>query len=248
MTEAPRSSSELRAELRALDADLLALDGRLTSCDAQVRCLALLARRGDAGSVRKIAEAKSQKVAIGVEIDFTSAARVALNAEIDAAVEREAAEARKAISDEALRFAAEVEGLGAQLDEALATFKEAYADLKGRLHRAEQRGYGPGGALAQSALTECLRASLWRFSELAIEPPHQGLGRSFSSLTVSWAGAARGGAQRLLAPPALPPSPKSNGAAHPAPSRPIPRQTDIGERFKDDPKEFVIKDPKELAR
>jgi hypothetical protein len=248
---APRSSSELRAELQAIDVDLSALDGKLTSADVRLRGSALLARRGDPAAVKQVAEARSQKVAIGVEVDLTNAARVQLSEELQAALDREAQEARKAMSDEAKRFADEVGPLGAQLDEALATFKQAYTDLKGRLHQAELRGYGPSGVVVQSALTQSLRAALWRITELAIEAPHEGLGRSFRSLTASWSGAARGAAARLLAPPAAS-SPRLNGlngSAPSAPSRPVPRPTDIGEKFADDPANFTIKDPsKELAR
>ena len=71
---ASRSSAALRAELAQIDTDLSAQDGRLSSCDTQVRVLALLARRGDPAKVKGIAEARSLKVSIACEIDFTSAA------------------------------------------------------------------------------------------------------------------------------------------------------------------------------
>jgi hypothetical protein len=241
MTDAePRSSAALRQEMAALDLDLSALDGRLSSCDAQVRAAALLARRGDAGAVAKVAEARAKKVAIGVEVDLMAAAKVQLSEELQLALDREAAEARKAMSAEALAFAEVVGPLGAKLDEALAAFKKAYTDLKARMHAAEQRGYGPSGEVVQSALTQSLRSALWRFNELGIESPHAGLGRSFSSLTTSWAGAARGGAVRLLAPPG--PVPKPNGANG---SSRLPKQTDVGERFADDDPAFTVKDPTE---
>jgi hypothetical protein len=243
-----KSSGDLRAEMVQLDIDMAALDGRRSTVDCQIKFHALAARRGDPAAVKGVAEARSKKVSIGVEADLMAAARSALDAELQAAIDREAAAARAAHAAEALALAEAIEPIGGQLDEALAVFKEAYVDLKRRLHHAEQRGFGPGAALVGTALANAWRNMLWTVTELEVKPPGEGPRRSFSSLTSSWAGAARGASQRLLAPPALPPSPKSNGAAHPAPSRPIPRQTDIGERFKDDPKEFVIKDPKELAR
>jgi hypothetical protein len=241
-----RSSSDLRAELSALDLDLGALDGRLSSCDARIRGLALLARRGDAASVKQIAEAKSLKVSIATEIDFTSAARVQLNEELAQALEREATEARKKISDEALAFAQLVEPLGAVLDEHLTKFRDGFVDLKKRLHDAELRGYGAGGAVVQSALTQAMRAALWRITELSIPPPEGGLGRSFGWLTTSWSGAARGAAKRLLAPPATPPKPNgANGAAHPASSGPvverlIPKRADLSEPMAGDDPSFKV--------
>jgi hypothetical protein len=232
--------------MAGIDIDLEALGGRLTSCDVQIRGLALLARRGDPAALKQIVAARASKTDVAGEMDLMAAARTALNAELDAALEREAQEAREAMSAEALAFAEVVEPIGATLDKVLAAFKEAYADLKGRLHHAEGRGYGPSGAVVQSALTQSLRSTLWRISELAIESPHEGLGRSFSSLTASWAGAARGGAQRLLmAPPAgSPPSPKANGSkplpASSGPARSIPKQVDLAEALPGDPGEFKV--------
>jgi hypothetical protein len=150
---APRSSDALRAELAALDLDLERLDGLLASGAVQLRYHALSARRGDPEAVKAVAACEATKRSILSEIELAGAAKVALNAELQAALDREAAQARKAMSDEALAFAQMVEPIGAKLDQALAAFKEAYADLKGRLHRAEERGYGPGGAVVQSALT-----------------------------------------------------------------------------------------------
>jgi hypothetical protein len=89
--------------------------------------------------------------------------------------------------------------------------------------------------MVQSALTQSLRSALWRIAELGIESPHAGLGRSFASLTASWAGAAMGAARRLLAPAGSPP--RSNGA-----NGSIPKQTDIGERFADDSADFEVKE------
>jgi hypothetical protein len=249
-----KSSSDLRAEMAQIDVDLAALDGRLTSCETRLRGSALLARRGDPTAVKLVAEARAAKLAIAVEVDLTHSARQALAAEVDAAIEREAAEARKAMSAEALAFAEVVEPIGAALDEALAKFREGFTDLKRRLHHAERRGYGPAGAVVQSALAQAVRAALWRISELGIPSPDSSLGRSFSMLTASWAGAARGGSQRLLmAPPALAPKPNGvNGAAHPASSKPaaersIPRQVDLSERLPGDDPSFVVHEDRNAA-
>jgi hypothetical protein len=243
MTEAPRSSSDLRRELQALDVDLEQLGGKLSTCDVRIRGLALLARRGDAASVKQIAEAKSLKVAIGVEIDFTAAARVALSAEINAALEREAAEARKVAAAAAEKFAADVGPLGAVLDETLRRFKAAYLDLKLRLHEAERSGHGPAAAVVQASLVQATRAMLWDIAELEIKPWEGARKRSFAELTALWAGAAMGAAMRLLAPPAAS-SPRVNGAN--GSSRPLPGPTDVGERFHDDDPAFTIKEiPKE---
>jgi hypothetical protein len=242
--------------MAALDVDLAALDGRLTSCDVQIRGLALLARRGDAAAVAKIAEARSRKVAIGVEVDFTAAARVQLNEKLAAAIEREAQEAREAMSAEALAFAEVVEPLGAKLDQALGEFKAGYLDLKRQLHAAERAGYGPGAAVVGTALANAWRNVLWTVTELEVKPPGEGPRRSFSSLTASWSAAAEGAAKRLLAPPAASPSsPRPNGvngAAHPASSKPaaersIPRQVDLSERLPGDDPSFVVHEDRNAA-
>jgi hypothetical protein len=211
----PRSSGALRDELRALDTDILALDGKLSTADCKIKFHALNARRGSPDAVKSIIDSEALKRSIASEMSHAAAARAELLREIEVAVEREAQEARQAISDEAVRFAGEVEPLGRVLDETVTRFKDIYSDLKRRLHQAEQRGYGPSGSVVQSALTQALRASLWRIAELAIEAPHVGLGRSFGSLTVSWSGAAEGAAKRL-APPATAPVPKPNGHSNPA--------------------------------
>jgi hypothetical protein len=242
MTETVRSSDALRRELAQVDLELQSLDGRLSSCDAQVRAAALLARRGDAGAVAKVAEARARKIAIGVEADLTSAARTQLTEELHAALAREAQAAREAAAAAAEKFAAAIGPVGAELDEALGRFRDAYLDLKAKMHAAEQAGYAPSGMIVQSALTQSLRAALWRIGELGIESPHAGLGRSFVSLTASWAGAARGGAQRLLELP--PPVPKPNGA-----NGMVPKQVDVGERFTDDPVNFEVREiPKGVDR
>jgi hypothetical protein len=179
-----------------------------------------------------------------------------LDAELQAAIDREAAEVRKAISDEAARFADEVGPIGLTLDEALGKLREGYLELKRKMHAADQRGYGPGAAVVQSALTQTLRAALWRIVELSIELPHAGLCRSFSSLTQAWAGAARGAAARILWPPtpaAPSPSPRPNGSngAKPVvqsepPDRSIPNQVDVSAPLPgDDPTFVAYSDPNE---
>jgi hypothetical protein len=230
-----------------IDVDLSALGGKLTTCDVRIRGWALMARRGDKDAIRQIAEARSAKLSIGVELDLVAAARTALTEELAQALEREAQKAREAHAAEARAFADTIEPVGATLDRALGEFRDAYLDLKRRLHAAEQGGFGPSGALVQANLTQSLRALLWRITELEIQAPNAGLGKPFSSLTSGWSDAARGAAKRLLAPPASSSSsPGPNGMN--GSSRPIPGPTDIGERFADDGPAFTIKDPKELAR
>jgi hypothetical protein len=267
----PRPSADLRAELAQVDLDMLEMDGRLSSEAAKIRLHALSARRGDAGAVKAIADCHARKLSIASEIDFTGAAKVALAAELREAVAREEAQARQVISDEAQRFAAEVAPIGAAIDQALATFVEVFIDLKSQLHLAEARGYGPSGLVVQSALTQSLRSALWRITELGIPSPHEGLGRSFASLTSSWSGAAGGASARLLQPPgSVPASPaKPNGASVPPKANAgnsgiedakplpgpnqqlvqhpdghwvlIPKQTDISERLPGDPRGFQVR-------
>jgi hypothetical protein len=238
MSEAsPRSSGDLRRELAALEVDLAALDGRRSTVDCQIKFYALSARRGNPAAVKGIADARAAKRAVNEEIEHATAARAQLNAEIGAALEREAAADRKRASDEALKFAAEVEPIGVVLDEAILRFRDQYLDLRRRLHAADVAGHGPSAALVQSALTQALRAVLWRITELGISSPDAGLGRSFASLTSAWSGAARGASQRLLAPPASPP--RVNGANG---SRPLPPQADMAERLPNDDANFAVYD------
>jgi hypothetical protein len=233
-----KSSSDLSAEMAQVELDLAALDGRLTSCDARIRGLALLTRRGDKDAIRQIAEAKSLKVALSTEVDFTAAARIQLNAEINAAIEREAQEARRVAAEEAEKFAAAIGPVGAELDRLLSGFKSAYLDLKLRLHEAERSGHGPAATVVQASLVQATRAMLWDIAELEIKPWEGARKRNFAELTAAWAGAAMGAAMRLLAPAA--PAAKANGSNG---SRPVPGPTDIGELFADDPVNFTIKDP-----
>src|SRR5882762_5023497 len=99
-------------------------------------------------------------------------ARSRVEAERSAALEREAAQARKAAADEALRFADDLAPLGDELDELFSRVRDRYQDLKRRLSAADQRGYGPNAATVQSLLADALRNALWRFTELKIESPH----------------------------------------------------------------------------
>jgi hypothetical protein len=203
---APRTSDDLRAELAQLELDLAQLGGRRSSADAKIAMAALLAWRKDPKALKLVAEADAAKRSIEVEASHFAAAREALQAELREAVAMEEAAARQAASDEALAFAAAVGPIGAAVDEALEKFRSSYLELKRRLHDAQRRGYGPGVAMVQTSLTQALRAALWRVTELGIESPHIGLGRSFDYLTTSWAEAARGRALHLLTPPA-----KANG-------------------------------------
>jgi hypothetical protein len=242
---APRSSADLRQEMAALDLDLGALDGRLTSCDVQIRGLALLARRGDAASVKQIAEAKSLKVSIATEIDFTAAARVQLNEELAAAVAREELEQRKIAAAAAEKFAAEITPMGPVLDEAIGSFVSTYRAMKAALSAANRAGHGPSEAQVQANAQQAFRTSLWQLPEFETKGPD--VRKTFAQLTASWAHNAKGAATRLLAPPAAPrPALKANGANGVAPAADpkglVPKRVDVGERFADDPANFTIKD------
>jgi hypothetical protein len=150
------------------------------------------------------------------------------------------------LAAEARAFADAIGPVGAALDRALGEFKVSYLDLKDRLHRAEQREYGPSAAVVGTALANAWRNLLWTVTELDVKPPGEGPRRSFSSLTASWSAAAEGAAKRLTEPPASPTRPNgSNGAARSPAStseRRAPRQVDVGERFADDPAGFEIKE------
>src|SRR5215831_11953690 len=160
-----RSSSDLRQEMAALDVRLSELDGKSSDQDAKIRALALAVVRNDPTAPGRVASCRKLKAEIADEILLVRQAKESLDVEIAEAVEREAAAARKAISDEALAFAGEVEPIGAVIDEALGKFQETLQDLKRRLSQAERRGYGPSAMIVQSSLTQSLRAALWRISE-----------------------------------------------------------------------------------
>jgi hypothetical protein len=237
-----KSSGDLRAELMELDLDYAALDGKLSSVNTRVRYYALSGRRGDADAVRSVVDSEAARRSIQSEMLHTAAARAALLGEFDVALEREAAEQRAQVAAEARKFGEAIGPVGAELDRLLSEFKNSYIDLKRRLHQGEMAGYGPSGSVSASALTPALRASLWRITELAIEAPHTGLGRSFASLTRSWSGAAEGAAKRLLAPPSSPPS-RPNGAngAKPLPSGgKMPRQADLTAQLDGDDSGFTV--------
>jgi hypothetical protein len=241
MTEAaPRSSSDLRQEMAALDLDLEALDGKLSSCDARIRGLALLARRGNKDAIRQIADCRATKLSITSEIDVATAARLALVAEMAEAVRREELEQRRIEAAAAEKFAAEIAPMGRALDEAIGSFVSAYRAMKTALSAANRAGYGPSEAQVQAVSQQAFRTQLWQLPEFETKGPD--VRKTFAQATSGWAEGARGAAVRLLAPPAASP-PKPNGAN--GSSRPVPGPTDIGERFADDPANFIIKDPTE---
>src|SRR5215831_18779241 len=137
-----RSSSDLRQEMAALDVRLSELDGKSSDQDAKIRALALAVVRNDPTAPGRVASCRKLKAEIADEILLVRQAKESLDVEIAEAVEREAAEARRLISDEALAFAVEVEPVGAVLDDALSKFRDGYMELKRRLHQAERSGYG----------------------------------------------------------------------------------------------------------
>jgi hypothetical protein len=247
-----RSSEELRSEIAQMGADLDALEGKLTLFDDKIADLAVAVYRKDTTAPGRFAQCRELRSRTIDEIAGLRTVRARVEMELSAALEREAAQARKVVADEAMKFAEDLGPLGDELDELFSQVRDKYQNLKRGLSSAERRGYGPNGATVQSLLADALRNALWRFTELKIESPHGRMGRSFSSLTMSWAEAARGGARRLLQPPA--PWPKPNGTSAPKPvaaqpaadqnGRLIPRKRDISEPINDgirDDPTFTIK-------
>src|SRR5215831_2935895 len=112
-----RSSEALRNELAQLDLDLSALDGLATSQEAQIRLHALSARRGDPKAVKAIADCEAKKRSIEVEKSHAAAARVLLDEEIQAALQREERERLNAAADEQDRAAEAMEPLGQEVDD-----------------------------------------------------------------------------------------------------------------------------------
>jgi hypothetical protein len=212
----------------------------------QIRGLALLARRGDAAAVAKIAEARSKKVAIGVEVDFTSAARVQLSEELAAAVAREELEQRKIAAATAEGFAAEIAPMGRVLDEAIGSFVSAYRAMKGALSAANRAGHGPSEAQVQANCQQAFRMVFWQLPEFETKGPD--VRTTFSKLTSAWADNAKGAAERLLAP-AVPAPMKANSANGAAlsmppngskPARLIPKRIDLSERLPGDDATFEV--------
>jgi hypothetical protein len=202
-------SSALKAEIAAIDADIDAYRGKVQLFDDRISELSLSTYRKDPTAMGRLVQCRDHKAKALDEITVLNNAKAAAEVELRAAQEREAAEARLAASNEALQFADGIESMGGAMDDAIRKFRDSYIELKAKLSAADRKGFGPSAAIAQSALSQALRGVLWRIPELKIEAPHQGVPRSFSSLTTTWADAARGGAKRIMDGPK--PRPKPNG-------------------------------------
>jgi hypothetical protein len=247
-----RCSADLRAEIGAIAADLDACEGKVILFDQKISELALLVYRKDPTAQGRVVQCRDLKAKVHDEIRLLSDAKAAAEVHLKAALEREEVGRKQAAAVEAEGFADQIAPIGARLDDLLSEFKREYLKMKSGLSAANIAGHGP---TAEQVNAACAQAFFWAmsdrhaFMEFQLAPPAPIEGRSlrpnFSRLTQAWGQSAKGAAIRLLAPPVVH---GPNGAAKVAAAlslngsgKLLPKVTDVGEKFADDPSNFSIR-------
>jgi hypothetical protein len=250
-----RRSDGLRSELGQLDARIAGLEEEEYLSERDVGALSVAMVRGDSEAEKGLQALRAARARAVEMRRVVVDARVAIVQELRGALAVEQRAELEARSREALAFADNLAQRGAVLDKALATFRQAYLDLKSELSGAHVKGWAPSILLAEGALVQAWRSALWgaALHELRVEPPTAR--HRFAELTASWAGAARGSAARMLLAPAYVPDvvtattsaakPASGSSASEATRRRAPVTTDISTPLPGDSElGFEVREPR----
>jgi len=247
-----RSSSDLRAEAGALSVRLAELRGEAAQHDEKLKLLSLAIIRRDNGAEGRAASIRKARDKAADEIRLIGEAQAVLDGEIAEALAREERERLDAAADEQDRAAAEVEGLGPEVDDAILALKRVLSKFRAAARHAGAHYEGhvekAGGREAQ--LHSLIRNSLaWEFRdvpELEVKPPLGNTRRmSFADIGRARANSARGAALRLRAPPPAPRKPNGHSeveailAEAVGEHRIIPKQHDIAEPLNDGHPDFA---------
>jgi hypothetical protein len=192
-------AAKLRAELAALDAKIAASHREIEEALSEKRSLALACYRGSERARTRTVVLEDQVVERRHCLEIDELARADLEREIEVALAAERAELRRKQAAQAEKFAADLTGLGAEVDTLCSGFKEKLLAIKSRLDEARGKGLFLASATqVEASLAQVFKGYFWdtQLRELEITPPD--VRHDFAYYTKKWSEAVRGAATRLL--------------------------------------------------
>jgi hypothetical protein len=238
-------STELRDELIRIDGGIVACKQDESEAHALIRSLARAAIAPDPGdALQQIKKAEGKLGSAKMAHRRLYDARAEVEADLAAALAEEDQQQREADAKAAEVFAEGLPNLFTEVDRHLAEFRRSYTACFAVIREARARGWVvPSEELMTSKMYRALKTAfsvgeLRAFDMSPLPAPER---CTFNSIGESYAQSVLGGAKHLAKPPSPPPLPTPPAAR--SDDRKLPRQGDVGVRFRDDPKEFEIRIP-----
>jgi hypothetical protein len=236
----------LRDELTRIDTVIEATKADEAEAHAEIRGLARLAIADDGKEALaqvRVCEHRlgTAKMAIRRLLD----ARSEVEADLNEAIAQEAQSEREKDAAEAEAFAESLPGIFAECDKHFGDFHQSFSAAIAAINTARSNGWNvPSQELFQAKLIRALRTrlSVGELAMLGMPPLPSPERTTFAQLGESYSKAVRGGAKHsVLPPPVLQPVPQQTAAK--SEDFRMPPRVDVGQRFRDDPREFEIRIP-----